>query len=214
MISGRAEPEKVMLDTPRIDSESLGDPLRHRKLEELEERLEALPRAPRERGRVELIVARSEGGRRESPDRVRLEADAGVPGDAWGRQQGPHAERAITVMQLDVADLIANGQPLTLFGDNLFLSLDLSTDNLPPGSRVRAGGAVLEVTPMAHNGCRKFRGRFGVDALRLVSKAELRHRNLRGIYMRTLQGGEIARADPVEVIARGPLPAADVNTPS
>ena len=100
MISGRAEPEKVMLDTPRIDSESLGDPLRHRKLEELEERLEALPRAPRERGRVELIVARSEGGRRESPDRVRLEADAGVPGDAWGRQQGPHAERAITVMQL------------------------------------------------------------------------------------------------------------------
>src|SRR3989441_11740483 len=200
------------LDTPRIDSESVGDSLWYRKLEELEEGLEALPGAPRERGRVELIVARREGGRRESPDRVRLKLDAGIPGDAWGRQQGPHAERAITVMQIDVAELIANRQPLALFGDNLFLSLDLSTDNLPPGSRVRAGGAVLEVTPMPHNGCRKFRGRFGGDALRFVWKAELRHRNLRGIYMRTLQGGEIARGDAVEVIARASLPAADANT--
>ncbi len=160
-----------------------------------------------------MIVARKEGGRRESPDRVRLEADAGVPGDAWGRQQGPHAERAITVMQFDVAELIANGQPLTLFGDNLFLTLDLSTDNLPPGSRVRAGGAVLEVTAMPHNGCRKFRGRFGADAQQFVSKPELRHRNLRGIYMRTVEGGEVAPGDPVEVIARAPLPASDPKPP-
>jgi len=190
------------LDTPRIDSESGGDPLRYRTLEELEEALEALPRAPRDRGRVELIVARREGGRRERPDRVRLELAAGLPGDAWGRQQGPHAERAITVMQIDVAELIANGQPLVLFGDNLFLSLDLSVDNLPAGSRVLVGAAVLEVTPMPHNGCRKFRGRFGADALRFVSKAELRHRNLRGVYVRTLEGGELASGDPVEVIAR------------
>jgi MOSC domain-containing protein YiiM len=213
-ISAQAEQEKKMtLDTPRIDSESVGDPLRYRSLEELEKALEALPRAPTERGCVALIVARAAGGRRESPDRVRLEADAGVPGDAWGRQQGLHAERAITVMQFDVAELIANGQPLALFGDNLFLTLDMSTDNLPPGSRVRAGGAVLEVTAMPHNGCRKFRARFGADAQQLVSKPELRHRNLRGIYMRTVEGGEVAPGDPVEVIARAPLPASDAKPP-
>ena len=175
MMSAQAKPEKMTLETAGIDSESVGDPLRYRKLEELEGGLEALPRAPRDTGRVELIVARREGGRRENPDRVRLEADAGVPGDAWGRQQGPHAERAITVMQIDVAELIA------------------------------------EVTPMPHNGCRKFRARFGADALRFVTKPELRPRNLRGIYMRTVQGGEIAPGDPVEVIARAPLPAAEVK---
>ena len=141
----------MTLGTPRIDSESVGNPLRYRRLEELEEGLDALPRGPWDRGRVELIVARTAGGRRERPDRVRLEADAGIPGDAWGRQQGPHPERAITVMEFDVAELIANGQPLALFGDNLYLTLDLSTDNLPAGSRVRAGGAVLEVTAMPHN---------------------------------------------------------------
>jgi len=199
---------------PVIDSRSVGDPVRYRKLEELAAGLEALPDAPRERGRVALIVARGEGGRRALPERIRLEADAGIPGDAWGRQQESHLGMAIAVMQIDVAELVANGQPLALFGDNLFLSLDLSTDNLPPGSRVRVGGAVLEVTPMPHNGCRKFRGRFGADALSFVSQAELRPRNLRGIYMRTVEGGEIAPGDPVEVILRAPLPATDTKPPS
>jgi len=184
----------MTLDTPRIDSKSVGNPLRYRRLEELEEGLDALPRGPWDRGR-------------ERPDRVRLEADAGIPGDAWGRQQG----RAITAMEFDVAELIANGQPLALFGDNFYLTLDLSTDNLPAGSRVRVGGAVLEVTAMPHNGCRKFRARFGADALQFVSKTELRHRNLRGIYMRTVEGGEIAPGDPAEVIARALLPASDAK---
>ena len=64
---------------------------------------------------------------------------------------------------------------------------------------------------MPHNGCRKFRARFGADALQFVSKTELRHRNLRGIYMRTVEGGEIAPGDPAEVIARALLPASDAK---
>jgi MOSC domain-containing protein YiiM len=126
----------------------------------------------------------------------------GVPGDAWGRQREPHLEMQIAVMQRDVAELIANGQALELSGDNLFLDLDLSSGNLPPGSRVRVGGALLEVTPMPHNGCRKFRARFGQDALRFVAKPELRQRNLRGVYMRVVEGGEIQRGDRAEVITR------------
>jgi MOSC domain-containing protein YiiM len=165
-----------------------------------------LPDAPKESGRVALIVARGEHGRREQPERIRLEVDGGVPGDAWDRRREPHLEKAIAVMQIDVAELIASGQPLALFGDNLFLSLDLSTENLPPGSRLHVGGAVLQVTPMPHNGCHKFEARFGPHALRFVSKAELRHRNLRGIYLRTVEGGEVASGDPVRVTERAPSP--------
>jgi MOSC domain-containing protein YiiM len=108
----------------------------------------------------------------------------------------------IAVLQKDVAELIANGQPLTLFGNCLILDLDLSSGNLPPGSRVQVGGAGLEVTPMPHNGCRKFHARFGNDALRFVSMRELRRRNLRGIYMRVVTGGEVGVGDPVDVISR------------
>ena len=189
-------------ETLPIDSNSVGDPARHHQLDHLERELGALPSTPKNAGRVVLIVRRCEGGRRETPDRAHLAADGGLPGDAWGRRKEPSPEEQIAVMQRDVAELIANGQPLMLFGDNLFLELDLSQTNLPPGSRVRVGNATLEVTPKPHDGCHKFRARFGSDALRFVSKPDLRHRNLRGIYMRVLEGGEVSVGDAVEVIAR------------
>jgi MOSC domain-containing protein YiiM len=105
-------------------------------------------------------------------------------------------------MEFGVANLIANGQPLELFGDCLMLDLDLSQQNLPPGSQLRVGRALLEVTPMPHNGCAKFQARFGKDALRFVSMKELRHNNLRGTYMRVIEAGEVCLGDDVEVLSR------------
>lgn len=190
-----------MQDT-MVDSNSLGDSAQYRSLAELEQMLSALPSAPEQRGRVALMMSRGSGGRRQILDRIILEIEEGVPGDAWGRPAERDVDAQIAVMQKDVAELIANGQPLTLFGDCLFLDLDLSAANLPPATRVRVGDAILEVTPKPHNGCRKFLARFGEGALRFVSKTELRHRNLRGIYMRVVQAGEVKTGDPVEVIQR------------
>ncbi len=185
-----------------IDSSSVGDPARFLTLEHLERELAAYGRGPRDEGRVVLVVRRVEGGRRETPDRVRLTPELGVPGDAWGRRREPDPETQLAVMERAVAELVANGQPLPLFGDNLFLDLDLSRENLTPGSRLRVGGATLEVTPVPHTGCKKFHARFGADALRFASKRELRHRNLRGIYLRVIETGEVAVGDPVEVLFR------------
>jgi MOSC domain len=199
----RYREEMLKMQDPKvIDSNTVGDPAHFRALEDLERMLETLPQAPMDHGRVGLVVMKGHGGRRETPDRILLNPIANVPGDAGHDLEDSDGETQLTIMQLDVAELIANGQPLPLFGDNLFLDLDLSTDNLPPGSRVRVGGAILEVTPLPHNGCRKFRGRFGDNALRFVSKTGLRHRNLRGIYMRVLEGGEVEPGDRVEVLSR------------
>ena len=134
--------------------------------------------------------------------RVFMTRESGVRGDAWSRQARPAPEAQLAVMQIAIAELIANGQPLALFGDNLFLDLDLSAANLPSGSRLRAGTATLEVTPEPHDGCRKFRERFGDAALRLVSRADVRHLNLRGVYMRVVEDGEIAAGDPVQLLSR------------
>lgn len=185
----------------RVEPDSAGDAAAQT-LTALEEQFAALAPAPRDAGRVALIVRRMEHAQRETPERVTMTPELGIAGDAWGRQREPAPDAQLTVMQLNIAELIANGRPLTLFGDNLFFDLDLSAANLPPRSRVQAGGVVLEVTPMPHTGCGTFRSRFGDGALRFVSKRELRHLNLRGIYMRVVEGGELAVGDPVEVTLR------------
>jgi len=179
-----------------------GDPSRHLPLGELEQKLGTLPAAPRDAGRVALLVRRRPDKVRATPTRIDLGPDSGVPGDAWGRGQKPDSTAQVTVMEIDVAEMIANGQPLTVFGDNLFLALDLSVENLPTGTRLRLGRALLEVTAKPHNGCRKFAARFGHDALRLVANPELRHRNLRGIYMSVVEAGEVAVGDAVAVVSR------------
>jgi MOSC domain-containing protein YiiM len=187
-------------DWPRVDSSSRGDPARFLTLAELERGLERVAGAAG-RGRVALVVRRGEGGLRERLERVRLSPERGVPGDAWERRPGREPDGQIAVMQAQVAALIANGQPPSLFGDNLFVDLDLAAERLPVGTRLRAGSALLEVTPKPHDGCRKFQARFGPDALRFVAGRERRGRNLRGIYLRVLEAGEVAPGDAIEVVS-------------
>lgn len=185
-----------------VDSHSDGDPATFLTFEVLESRLTSAPTAPGDTGRVRLLVARHPGGVRHTLDRVSMTPDSGMPGDSWGRQRRPSPEAQLAVMQFDVAELVANGQPLTLFGDQMFLELDLSDGNLPAGTLLQAGSVRFEVTPMPHNGCRKFRARFGDGALRLVSIRELRHRNLRGVYLRVVEGGDVAVGDEIRVVRR------------
>ena len=178
-----------------------GDSSRHLPLEELERGLDKLA-PPKDAGTLALIVARRDDGRRETPERVVLTAEEGVPGDAWLRDCPEKIEAQIAVMRSDVAALVANGQSLALPGDNLLLDLDLSVENLPTGSRLRLGEALLEVTPEPHDGCLKFRQRFGKDALRLTADRRFRHLRLRGIYLKVVEAGAVAVGDRVEVLSR------------
>ena len=141
----------MTINETSVDSQSVGDPSRFLPLSDLERKLQELAHSPTDKGQVALVVRRGAGGRREIADRVEVSADAGVTGDAWGRRSQRDPQMQIAVMQADVAKLIANGQPLALFGDNLILDLDLSTSNLPPGTLLRVASALLQVTPFPHN---------------------------------------------------------------
>ena len=188
-----------MLPAVSVRSDTMGEPGRFRTLDDLIERFALFPGSPTDGGRVALIVRRGEAGLREFPESVTVTPEGGIPGDSWGRRAERNPEMQIAVIEAAIADLIANGQPLGLFGDGLFLDFDLSKENLPARTIVTIGTATLEVTPMPHNGCRKFSARFGPGALRFVSKPELRHRNLRGIYMRVIAAGDIRVGDKVGV---------------
>ena len=177
-----------------------GDPARHLPLDELVARVCSLPPPPRDSGRLHLIVRRHADGTRETLERARLTAEGGIPGDRWGRKLPVNSEAQLTVMRRDIAEVIANGQPLTMFGDNLFVDLDISAENLPVGTRAWLGDALLEVTPKPHNGCLKFKGRFGQDALEFVQAKETRSQNYRGIYFRVVEAGEAGVGASISVI--------------
>ncbi len=179
-----------------------GDAGRHLSLAQLEAGLAALPDAPLDRGRVELIVARHADGTRHTHEQIELTPEGGVPGDRWERLLPDKPEMQLTVMRRDVGEMISNGQPLTTFGDNFVVDLELAADALPVGSRLRVGEATVEVSPMPHDGCAKYKQRFGKDALRLVSGKALRDQNLRGIYWTTVEAGSVAVGDPIEVLSR------------
>jgi hypothetical protein len=191
-----------MAEKTRKPNEPAGDPARHLALAALEAGLAALGDLPKDAGRVTLIVRRTADGTRETPAAVELTLAEGVPGDDWTRRPPRDQEAQLAVMCTRVAELIGNGQPLTVFGDNLFVDLDLSVANLPIGTRLRVGGALVAVTPKPHNGCSKFRARFGADALRFVQAKPTRDRNLRGIYWKVVEPGAVAVGAPIAVVSK------------
>jgi hypothetical protein len=174
----------------------------YRALPDLQSAFNQLAPPPKDSGRLLFIVARTGGNTRHTPDRVTLSSAAGVPNDRWATQPDRKPDAQLSVMRCDVATLIANGQPLTTFGDNLFIDLDISAQNLPVGTRLQIGDALVEVTPLPHNGCSKFRARFGNDALHFVQAPVTRPQNLRGIYWRVVRDGDAAVGSFIRVLNR------------
>ena len=83
-------------------------------------------------------------------------------------------------------------------GDQLYVDMDLSHDNLPAGTRIALGeDAVLEVTAKPHAGCKKFLARFGEDALAFVNGEVGSRMRLRGLNARVVRGGVIRPGDVV-----------------
>jgi hypothetical protein len=196
-----AEPASLDTDALRFVGVR-GDRSKHLTREALLSGLRALPKAPRDRGTVDLLVARGTTGQRQLPSTVNLTRTAGMPNDRWASDDRYGPEYQLATTQSDYARLVANGQPLELHGDNLFLNLDLSADNLPPGSILRLGRALTRVTVQAHNGCKKWVQRFGLAPMKLNLDPEYRQLHLRGIYLEVLEDGAVAVGDEVCVLER------------
>ena len=154
--------------------------------------------APRGSGTVELICLRLGDGVHDCPDRVEVAPGRGVEGDRWADGEEPEVDAQVTLMNVRVARLIAGErQPLDAPGDNFLVDLDLAESALPAGTRLRLGSALLEVSALPHTGCKKFRERFGLDALKWVNAN--RPQRLRGLNCRVLEAGSVAVGDPISV---------------
>jgi hypothetical protein len=188
----------------------------HATAEELESGLEDVRRSPHDRGVLTLIVRRPGVGLREVPDTAILDPAEGLVGDTWSQREStrtpdgsPHPDMQLNVMNARAAALVARARSRwALAGDQLYVDLDLSGASLPPGTRLRLGSAIIEVTAQPHTGCEKFVSRFGLDAMKFVNSPVGRGLNLRGINAKVVQRGVICVGDVVERIAPHEQPPA------
>src|SRR3954469_12258868 len=160
----------------------------HRTADELASALDEIRQSPATAGTVELIVRRPAENEREVLDEGVLDLDLGLVGDIWkarGSSRTPdrsaNLDAQLTLMNARAAHAIAgSNERRQLAGDQLFVDLDLSIENLPAGTQLAVGDAVIEVTHEPHTGCAKFSARFGTEALKFVNKSPGRELRLRG----------------------------------
>jgi MOSC domain-containing protein YiiM len=179
--------------------------LQHAGLTSLEESLDHIQAAPLDGGTLELIARRPVVDEREVLTEARLDVRDGLEGDTWlvrGSSRtpdgGPNPDAQLTVMNARAAAAMAGDRERwPLAGDQLYVDLDISQTNLPPGSRVQIGSAVIEFSEPPHTGCAKFSGRFGVDALKFVNSPIGRELRLRGANCRVVVSGTVRAGDAI-----------------
>jgi hypothetical protein len=184
--------------------------LNHLSMEELEAGLDEIQASPGEAGPLELLVVRPEQGERKTPDSAELCLTEGLIGDNWRTRGSRHTQDGsahpgmqLTLMNTRVALLLAQSPARrALAGDQLYVDLDISEENLPAWTELRIGEAIVAVTDTPHTGCKKFVTRFGLEAMKFVNSERGRKLRLRGVNAKVVQPGRIAVGDIVRKVAR------------
>lgn len=181
----------------------------HRTRGDLEAQLNAIAAAPQDRGPVEMIVARPAEGERVVMESGTLTLAEGLAGDNWLTRgsastsdgaANPHCQ--LTLMSSRVADAVAGSRDRwPLAGDQIFVDMDLSIENLPAGTQLSLGEAIVQISEDPHSGCAKFSERFGADALRFVNVGKGRKLRLRGVNAVVVRGGSFDVGDKLTKLA-------------
>ena len=179
--------------------------IKHLSTSDLEAGLDDIINSPKNQSVLDMIVSRPEEDAREVMELADLDVNVGLVGDTWQDRPSArsgdgkaHPDMQITIMNSRVANLVAQEKERwPLSGDQLFADIDLSADNMPPGTRISVGSAILVATDQPHTGCKKFAARFGADAFKFISSPVGKELQLRGINCKVVQNGEIKPGDSV-----------------
>jgi hypothetical protein len=184
------------------------DNVEYLSMSELEAGMEHIRRAPKDHGTLKMIVRRPQADERDLIDQGELSPLEGLVGDSWkvrGSKHTPDGSAAlyaqITIMNARCTALLAQSEERwALAGDQLYVDFDLGDENIPSGSRLAIGSAIIEVSAEPHTGCKKFSARFGVEAMKFVNSPEGKRLHLRGINAKVIQAGAVRVGDIVRKV--------------
>ena len=177
----------------------------HLTTEQIEQGLDFVLQSPKDNAVIKLIVRRPKIGEREVLEKGEIDLEVGLVGDCWKTRGSSrttdgfgHPDMQLNLMNTRIIDLIAQDKERwKLAGDQFFVDLDLSEENIPPGTRLSIGTAIIERTEIPHLGCKKFIDRFGKDAMKFVNSDMGKSLNLRGINAKVIKPGTVKRGDVI-----------------
>lgn len=178
----------------------------HATQDELTQKLEWILASPKDAGVVHGIAIRPSTDERKELEQAQLSPEQGVHGDRWAstaqrklKDGRLNPDVQVTLTNARLIEIVARERSRwSLSGDQLYVDMNLSVDNLKPGQRLAIGTTVLEISEVPHRGCSKYKSRFGDASFDLVDSPRGRDLRLRGVYAQVIKGGSLSVDDSIQ----------------
>lgn len=183
----------------------------HATRSELNSALPSVLDAPKNGAKVELLCRRPDRNQRDFTDHLRLTQAGGIEGDYEMKKPwltlpdgSPDPRIQVSILPKRVLDLVWRDRENVAYpGDTIIADLNVTLDNMPVGTRLQVGGAVLEVSDVWNEGCAKWKVRMGREAYDWTSAPEHEALRLRGIYCSIVGDGMVRIGDTITKIEEG-----------
>jgi len=159
--------------------------------------------APKDAAPVAQLCFRPDYGLRTFPERLVLTRAGGIPGERWAKAPwmrladgAPDPRIQVSILPARIRDLVCGDRLHP--GDPVIADIDVTHANMPVGTLLQLGTAVVRVSDAFNDACVKWKVRYGVEAKEwVVAHPELR---LRGILCSIEQDGEVRLGDVIRKI--------------
>lgn len=175
-------------------------------LDALQAALPSVLMAPKDSAPIEQLCLRPDIGVRNFVDEMELTRELGIPGERWNyapwltlRDGRADPRIQVSILNKQVLDLVYNDPHNMIHpGDSFIADMDFSYENMPDGTLLNIGSAVLRVSDKFNTACQKWQDRYGRDALRWIVLQGNRQYRLRGVLCEVIKDGRVKTGDLIQ----------------
>ncbi|KAB7615652.1 hypothetical protein F9L33_02505 [Amylibacter sp. SFDW26] len=174
-------------------------------MDELQAAIPDILDAPKDNVPVQILCLRPDYGERQIVDQIELTKEFGIPSERWSTAAWmklpdgkPDPRIQVSILNKRVMDLVWLDRENTPHpGDPIVADIDTSEANMPIGTILQIGTAVIRVTDAFNDACVKWKVRYGKDAKDWIVRPENIKHKLRGLLCEVVIDGLVSKGDMI-----------------